>query len=863
MANTVRSRLLLRLALCALAPAIGLAQTTTFNLPGQPLAESLRAVGAQTNVNVMVSAPLVDGKQAPALKANLSVNEALARLLAGTGLEYHFVNEQTVVIRDKTQAASVADPQTGQSSVSNNPDATKEAGKRSSQDFRVAQTAPAEGSRAVPVKAASESPPLGQPVALEEIVVTANKRTERLIDTALAVSAVNASDLTENGAVRLEDYSATVPGVSISNNAAGGVQTQVVFRGIATGSGGNPVTAVYIDDTPITSATQLGGGGSFPDFDPADLQRVEFLRGPQGTLYGAASLGGLVKYVTRRPDFAEFSGRAELDAASADQGATGGGARLRLNVPLGAAVALTASGFYRRDPGFIDNLLTGQKDINTAYRSGGRMAVAIKPTEDLTIQGSVLQQVIDMDAVATIDTNNSGAPLYRGLQVSRPPGSSRLDSRFTLYDLSINDELDAFEVIADTSYGIQDTTAAVDYTKVIGGLVDTLAGQPAGTSGAVVLQPFTTEKFSQEVRAQSTAPGFLGWQAGAFYTHEHITSSSLVDPVIAQTGDPAPASFGLPNLGEGVIRARYEEVAGFGTLTLNFTPQLSVSGGLRYSYLQLKNDQALTGLLLGSSAQSGSSSDNKLTFSFNPEYKFTPDVMIYGRIASGYRPGGPNIATSDPATYKPDTVVSYEVGTKGEFLDRLLTVDFSGFLINWNDIQVQQTQLGPAGTPINYVGNVGQARSQGVEAAFLVRPREGLTLNANVAYTDAHFTNDTSLARTGDRLPISAKFAGQIGGEYRFDVQPGWTPFFGASFRYVGSRLGELAASPAIPRFVLPSYSTVDLRTGCEHEGFEISIYLRNAADRRGYTGVFGFGPYSTVGVLQPRTVGMSLAKSF
>jgi len=474
--------------------------------------------------------------------------------------------------------------------------------------------------------------------------------------------------------------------------------------------GGNPVTAVYIDDTPITSATQLGGGASFPDFDPADLQRVEFLRGPQGTLYGAASLGGLVKYVTRKPNFDEFSGRAELDVASADQGATGGGARLRLNVPLGAAVALTASGFYRRDPGFIDNLLTGQKDINTAYRSGGRMAIAIKPTEDLTIQGSVLQQVIDMDAVATVDTNNSGTPLYRGLQVSRPPGSSRLDSRFTLYDLSINEELDAFEVIADTSYGIQDTTAAVDYTKVIGGLVDALAGQPAGTSGAVVLQPFTTEKFSQEVRAQSTAPGFLGWQAGAFYTHEHITSSSLVDPVIARTGDPVPASFGLPNLGDGAIRARYAEVAGFGTLTLNFTPQLSVSGGLRYSYLQLKNDQALTGLLLGSSTQSGSSSDNKLTFSFNPEYKFTPDVMIYGRIASGYRPGGPNVATSDPATYKPDTVVSYEVGTKGEFLDRLLTVDFSGFLINWNDIQVQQTQLGPAGTPINYVGNVGQAR---------------------------------------------------------------------------------------------------------------------------------------------------------
>jgi iron complex outermembrane receptor protein len=329
-------------------------------------------------------------------------------------------------------------------------------------------------------------------------------------------------------------------------------------------------------------------------------------------------------------------------------------------------------------------------------------------------------------------------------------------------------------------------------------------------------------------------------------------------------GNPAPATVGLPVLGYGVINGTYQEVAGFGDLMLNFTDAFSVSGGLRYSHFRLETDQTLSGIFLSSASQSGANSDSKVTYSLNPVLKVTRDVMIYGRIASGYRPGGPNVATNNPASYKPDTAVSYEVGSKGEVLGRTLTYDVSAFLIDWDDIQIQQTQAGAnGGPPINFVGNVGRARSQGVEAAVTLEPIVGLSVDANVAYTDAHFSNTTSLARPGDRLPSSARLTGQIGGEYRFALQPDWTALFGASFRYVGRRLGEFTASPTIPRFVLPSYETIDLRTGFEHDGFELNIYLRNVADKRGYTGAFGFGPYATVGLLQPRTAGVTLAKSF
>jgi iron complex outermembrane receptor protein len=661
--------------------------------------------------------------------------------------------------------------------------------------------------------------------------------------------------------VRLEDYAASVPGVTISNNTGSGVQTQIIFRGISTGSGGNPVAAVYVDDAPITSATQLGAGGSFPDFDPADLERIEFLRGPQGTLYGAASLGGLLKFVTRKPDFDTVSGRAELAFTGADHGGLGGGARGRINAPLGENIALSASGFYRIDSGFIDNILTGKSNENETRTRGGRVALAVRPVENVTIIGSALYQAVNADSVTTIDTEFTGRPLNGDLQVSRPRGAAALTQRFTLYDLSINAHLNGFDVISDTSYGIQKSGTYVDYTRLIGGLLDSISGQPSGTLGASIFQPFRTKKLTQEVRLQSTTQGFFGWQIGGFYTREKANTLALVNPLYQQTGGSA-AGVGLPPLGNGDVDATYREIAGFGNVTLNFTSKLSLSGGLRYSDIRLKSSQTLSGILLGNSTASGSASDHKLTFSVNPSYKVTPNILVYGRVASGYRPGGPNITTSDPAVYKPDTVVSYEVGTKGTLLDRLVTFDLDAFLIDWDDIQVQQSKIGPGGTPLSFVGNAGKARSKGIEAAFTVAPVSGLTFDANIAYTDATFRNTVGPAVAGDRLPSSAKWTGQIGGEYRFELADGWKPFFGASYRYVGKRLGEFAGVGGT-RFVLPHYETVDLRAGVDKSGFQASLFVRNVADKRGYTGAFVFGPYATAGLLQPRTIGLVLSKSF
>ena len=701
----------------------------------------------------------------------------------------------------------------------------------------------------------------GEP-PISEIVVTASKRTERLIDVPLAVSVVRAEELSRTGAVRLEDYAATAPGVSVSNASVGGGQTQVIIRGISTGIGGNPVTAAYIDNTPITSATQLGSGSFFPDFDPADLERVEFLRGPQGTLYGAASLGGLVKYVTRKPSFDELSGRAEIGFTKADPGNAGALVRARVNAPLGANVATTVSGFYRQDPGFIDNTLTGARDENSARTFGGRAALAFSPGDDLSLQASVLHQNLANDANALIYTDATGQPLSGDLQIARPKGNDFLRTLFTLYDFTADASFGNVQLVSTTSYSVQKIDSAFDYTPLVGALVDSIAGLPTGTFGTPIDTSADTKKFTQELRAQSRGEGFLGWQIGAFYTREKSLIVQEVVPTLTQSGTRVTGQFGLPPLGRASLPGLYREIAGFGNVTLNFTPRLSVTGGLRYGEYKLESVTDFSGLLFGSTLESARSTDNKLTYLLSPLFRASDDLSFYGRVATGYRPGGPNLI-ANPASFGPDTVTSYEIGAKGDLAGRLLTFDVAAFLIDWNEIQIQQQKIGAGGVPVNFIDNVGQARSKGAEGAIAFRPAAGLTVDFNVSYTDARLSNTTSLGAAGERLPFSSKWAGQLGINYRTYISNDWSAFTGASVRHVGSRLGQFTGSALVPRVQLPAYETIDVNAGIERDGFTVSAFVRNLVDERGYTGAFDFGVFRSVSVLQPRTFGLNLAKEF
>ena len=268
----------------------------------------------------------------------------------------------------------------------------------------------------------------------------------------------------------------------------------------------------------------------------------------------------------------------------------------------------------------------------------------------------------------------------------------------------------------------------------------------------------------------------------------------------------------------------------------------------------------------------GASSDNVATFLVTPSFKLDDNTLLYVRIASGYRPGGPNVGIPGaPTEFKADTLTNYEAGLKASLLKKTLTLDLSGFYIDWRDVQLLTQFASPSG-PITAEGNGGSARSAGVEAAVTYTPFAGLNVRANGAYTNAELTQDAPAenARDGDRLPYVPRFSGGIDIDYDWTVGGDWRPFVGGGYHYVGQRDSEFLPNAPDPSYRprLPGYGTLDLRAGVARSGWEAMAYVKNVTDERGVTdsvsqtgATFG-SPYATA-LIQPRTIGVTISDRF
>jgi iron complex outermembrane receptor protein len=703
-----------------------------------------------------------------------------------------------------------------------------------------------------------------------EVVVTAQKRSEHLLRVAAPVTALGAGQIARTEAVDLSDFSAQVPGLNLISDRAG--ETQIVLRGITTGSPVSSTVATYVDDTPYGSSTSAALGGELtPDLDPSDLQRVEVLRGPQGTLYGASSLGGLVKYVTTPPNPAAYAGRIEADGSLVDHGQDGYAVRGMLNVPLGDTLAIRVSAYDRLDPGYIDDPQRGLKDVNSTLLDGGRAALLWRPTQALSISLTALVQNLSSNGTSDEDVNVTGqtiTPIGGGLQQIRFAGEP-LHIRYRLYSGTINYDLGWASLTSITSYTTMNETAEVDETQTFGAIATTLTGLPnfGTTTGSLLAQ----NKWTEEVRLASPSGSRLEWQGGFFYTQEHSARdepTASFDTLTGVTNLPANTLFFARLLSE------YTEYAGFGDVTYHFTPQFDVLAGLRYSTNNQTFSLAENGIFAGGpSSQAGVSSDHSVTYLVTPRYKFDENNMVYARIASGYRPGGPNaptpsdIAAGVPLAYRPDTLTDYEIGYKAALLNHMLTLDLSAFYIDWQDIQIETDFNG-----ITSNGNGGTARSDGFEGNAVLTPMEGLTLSANLAYTDAQLTENAPgvNGKNGDELPNVPKWAAGFNADYDFPLPGETTGFVGGGVHYLGDReSGFVTGSPAnFVRPVLPAYATVDLRGGVNFKRITFEVYAKNVGDSRGLNNITslnlsGFTNPWTASVIQPRTVGMSVTASF
>lgn len=710
---------------------------------------------------------------------------------------------------------------------------------------------------------------------VEEIVVTAQKREQTLIDIPQSISVVSGDMLETHQASSFADYLKLVPGLQLVQSTPG--QGRLVMRGVNTGGVASTV-AVYMDETPFGSSSGLVNGAVLAgDFDTFDVARVEVLRGPQGTLYGASSMGGLLKFVTNTPDFSGYSTRIRAGLEDTKGGDLSYRANAVVNIPLGEKVAFRASGSYRKDGGFVDSIGTAgsdvEKDINDAKVYGARASLLFRPSEALDLRLTAVLQSIKADGPTQAESDpNTLKTLHGGPTLSQfVPTFSDVDYR--VYNGVVNYDLGFATLTAASSYAKQNQTKRDDATFNLSGLIKAVFG---ASNELYLGQKTNNRKYTQEVRLASNAGAPFEWLIGGYLDDE---KGLIFQQYVAVTPGTLNPLTSLPLLADVTLDSRYKEYAGFANATLHLGDKVEVDLGGRYSHNKQTAAQAAKGVLAGGVPINSDlrSSDNVFTYSLAPKYKVDEHRAIYARVSKGYRPGGPNAIPPNapatvPPTFDPDTVTSYEAGFKGESADRRLSLDISAFHIDWKGIQLL--------TIVNNFGinaNGANAKSDGVEFNATARLASGLTVSANGAYTDARLGGDTSAlvgGKKGDQLPFTPKLSLGFNGDYSWSIGDK-EAYVGASVRVMGKQSGAFDATYRAANGAqrkVPAYEVVDLRAGVSVGNVDLEAYVKNAFDADGKLStsaltanglpVYPGGAMAT-GVIRPRTIGVSLTAGF
>ncbi len=726
--------------------------------------------------------------------------------------------------------------------------------------------------------------------AVEQIVVTANKRRELARRVANSVTAISGAELARRQEVNLQSLASQIPGFSLETDDKTAVR--VVLRGLNTGSSGTTVASV-LDDVPTNgTGAQNNASINTPNFDTYDLQRIEVLRGPQGTLYGATAEGGIVKYVTNVPDLNTYSGSLEGGIQGTTVGGIGGTLKGFANLPLGNGhAAVRISAWNEWTPGYIDNPELNKSNSNSAQQYGFRASVLVQPVPELNIRLTAERQSLfsnNADYVEAVGAASTPLKppanqlsLFDGL-VNNTAVSGTSQSETAVYYANVNYDFGWANLTSITSYSFDNFALNADEGNAalaagvnVGQL---LASQVYGEPIVADLkQNSNTGKFNQEVRLTSdTGLDIFGrsldYLGGGYFTHE---TTSLLQNVV---GHPAasPSSSLVPPLGGDGISGSLSEWALFGQVDYHILDRVDVALGGRLS----GNDQHsvtsfATGVLTGTAMHSGviSSNDHDQLYSVAPRWRPTDDTTLYGRIATGYRPGGPNQpvpgVTGLPASYQSDRVVNYEVGWRQDFLGKRVSVDLTGFYVNWKRVQILSIINTPAG-PFSIEGNAGSAVSKGVEWSFQWVPLSGLTLSAVGSYTDARIAADAPGlgATNGEYLPYVPDVTNSVNVEYSWKTFADYDAYVSGTWSFTGDRYTGFTPSQTVTvsHALLPSYSTGAIRAGLESRRYSFEAFINNISDERGityYASNGGSNETGQVSLIMPRTIGALVRVKF
>jgi iron complex outermembrane recepter protein len=824
------------------------------SIPAGGLGPALQTLAKEYDFQVLYRTEVVGALRTEGAVGQFTSEEALKQLLKGTELTYRYLDEKTITIVPANAApsgtgsaptSSSSSPQT--SSGDQKEGKTTAFGETSSAMPGVLLAQAAQRQAPGPAGAAQSSTNAARPEELQEIVVTAQKREERLIDVPQSVTVLSASDLARLGATQFSDFANTIPGMSYQTAGAG--FTSVTLRGITTGYDISPTVGVYVDDVPYgASTTFVQAAQTALDVGLFDLERIEVLRGPQGTLYGASTMGGLLKYVTNAPDPSGFSGSARVGVSDTANGGVNYYGAATINMPTLTNQAVRLSGFESHDAGYIDNVGLNVNDANEGDIYGGRLDYLFKMAGALSVRVTFFAQDISRDGETTADYTRAGQP-YGSLGQNRVlpepfTGRFRLGSATVAYDFAAATLTSITSYQTDYEHNVYDVSAI--YVPIFQsiGLPYTKLGLPSTQN---------TDKVTQEIRLASRSTGSFEWLVGGFYTHE---DSYIAQYFVDQTGTPTPTITTLPQ------PSIYEEYAGFGDLTWHLAKEFDVTGGVRVAH----NDQTFSEPPNPGSVRS---SETVTTYLANARYHFGDHSTAYVRYATGYRPGGPNYRLKDPVTgvlagppaFDADKLQSYEGGFKAETSDGRFGFDFATYYIDWNNIQVLAIQDGLA-----YRTNApGGATVKGAELTLTARPVDDLLLSGAFAYQDAYLKEAVPAlsAPAGERLPAVPRWTAAVNADWVIlhnDLQPS----VGATYRYVDHRLASLSPPAGFTElYTLPSYSTLDVRLAATFGSVNAQFYVHNLTDEHGQVSNLypQFG--ARIAILQPRTVGMLATLKF
>ena len=834
------------------------------NIPRQSLDTALNDLAQQTGLQIGRFSGRIDGSaMVGPVKGDQTPEQALKTLLYKTGLNYKVVSDTTIAVYNPKDPTPSTTGLTGAGSSLGVPGEIRGEGS----GLQLAQsTVPTGNEVESPQEDANKIP---------EIIVTAQKRNEPVTQVPGSVAVVSADTLTNSGATELRDLNGLVPGLQITGGAGSG---EIVIRGVTTGSDVGSTSALVLDGVVVGPEDETGIGNGFsPQFDPAIISHIEVLKGPQGTLYGGSTLGGLVMYETIKPRLTTLNGDVYVEGSDTEHG--GGNYILRANVS--APIVQDKLGFSlsaNEDDlsGFIKAPELGDRTYNTHKNTGVRGALLWQANPDLQVQVSdyyTRQRSFTDQVILTPSTPASSLTYASGILPI-------YNTEFNMFAVNATYDLHwaTLSYVGSYQSGTGQLQASLENTPsqaiyqvdlpLFGG-----AAVPAGDKLGVP-KDSRFDKYTSELKLASPDSGPFRWLAGLYYVTETDKLNEFIGAIDLATQSPKAGAVG--NLQSFLLTSNLTQVAEYADVTYYILPKLDITGGIRIGEYQESYLQAAGGAdfaaynVLGSLfgftptpalTPVGHESSTVETYQANLRYHITADNMVYFRFATGYRPGGPNdIIFGSPPTYGPDTTDNFELGWKSTFWNSKAYLEVAAYDILWHNIQVEASQ-----NSIGYLTNGGAAEIKGIEAALTLRPIQGLNLNAAFSYTDGKLTQTApgGTGDAGDTIPNTPKFSGSLSADYTQPIGGGLDGFVGASARYVDVRHTAFEHSLTSENTTLPPYTIVDLRVGVRKGPYEVTAFVRNVGDDRAVLGGVDSSGETLLAIARPRTFGVSLSAKY